>query len=85
MACQDGMRSESPLCRARQKNELRVFCVAQPMQKLRWIERGRGPMEFSVAGVGIEVGIVARDELEPPQESRGPDPETLMIGLWSRR
>ena len=55
------------------------------MQKLRWIERGRGPMEFSVVGAGIEVGIVARDELEPPQESRGPDPETLMIGLWSRR
>jgi hypothetical protein len=55
------------------------------MQKLRWIERGRVTMEFSVADVGIEVGIVARGELEPLQESRGPDPETLMIGLWSRR
>jgi hypothetical protein len=65
--------------------ELRVSCVAQPIQKLRWIERGRVAMEFSVAGVGIEVGIVARGELEPLQESRGPDPETLMIGLWSRR
>jgi hypothetical protein len=41
------------------RSTIGVFCVAQPMQKLRWIERGRGPMEVSVAGVGVEVGIVA--------------------------
>jgi len=42
-------------------------------------------MEFSATGVEIEVGIVTRGELEAPQESRGPDPKTLMIGLWSKR
>jgi hypothetical protein len=55
------------------------------MQKLRWIERGRGSMEFSVTGVGIEVGIVARRELEATHVRRGPDPEMLMIASWSRR
>jgi hypothetical protein len=38
-------------------------------------------MEFSVAGVEIEVGIVARVELKAPQEGQGLDPKTLMIGL----
>jgi hypothetical protein len=53
-----------------------AHCVAQPMQKLRWIERGRVTMEFSVAGVGIEVGIVARGE---STRNRRPNGDRLWI------
>jgi len=54
------------------------------MQKLRWIERGRGSMEFSVREAGVEAGIAARGELGRYRGSRDGDVETQVIGLSSR-
>ena len=52
----------SPLLATLSTERIKTFCGAQPMQKVRWIERGRGwvgLMEFSVADLRVEVWSAA--------------------------